>query len=392
MYLDQFYQRFQLDKSLEEETGFNPYYCQIHSGLSDPLIIGGDNFINLASNNYLGLAADERVKKLAAEALNKYGASLCGTPIATGYIDLFQTVEERLARFIGLESALIYPSCYQANNGLFSAVAGKDDLIVIDHFAHSSLVQGAKTAGCKIRPFLHNNLNHLQGILEKSTQYRQVFIVTESVFSTDGTLAPLKEIEDLAEKYHAVTVVDDSHGIGIMGKSGRGALEEWGINDFPGIYTASLGKALANAGGMIAGKKSLINYLRYYSSHLVYSTAVPPAVLGGINKVLDIIQEDFGEISGRMWQFKDLLSRSLVSAGFKITEGKAPITSICTGSSQDTIILAKKFYQHRVLTTPFIAPSVPAQEGKVRLIAGANLKEQTINQVLEIIQEIGQEL
>lgn len=381
-----------LDIRLAEQTGFNPYYREIQSGLSDPVLVDGKNFINLASNNYLGLAADERVKEAAIEAIEKYGVSLCGTPIATGYIDLFKILEEKLASFIGLESSIIFPSCYQANNGLFAAVAGKEDLIVVDHYAHSSLVQGARAAGCRIRPFLHNNLDHLSGVLEKSAKYRQIFIVTESVFSTDGSIAPLKEIIDLSAKYHAIPVVDDSHGIGTIGKRGRGILEECGITDFQGIYTASLGKALANMGGIISGKKELIDYLRYYCPHLVYSTAVPPAVLGGVSKVLDIIEEDFEKISFKMRKYKSLLTQCLVTAGFKLAEGKAPITSICTGRDEDTVILAKRFYEHQVLTTPFIFPSVPANEGKVRLIAGANLGEETINQVLEIVKKIGCQL
>jgi len=392
MVLSQFYHRFKLDQSLLGQTGFNPYYRGIQSELSDSVIVEGERFINLASNNYLGLAADERVKASAIKALDKYGTSLCGTPIATGYIDLFGAVEERLAKFIGLEASIILPSCYQANNGLFSVIAGKEDLILIDHYAHSSLVQGAKAAGCKIRPFLHNNMDHLSSILEKSFQHRQIFIVTESVFSTDGSIAPLKEILQLGDKYHAVPVVDDSHGIGTIGKKGRGILEEAGIVDYPGIYSASLGKALANSGGMISGKKDLIDYLRYYCPHLVYSTAIAPSVLGGIAKVLDIIEEEYDEIKGRMWRYKNLLSQGLLDQGFKLADGKAPITSICTGSSIETINLAKRFYQEKVLTTPFIAPSVPANEGKVRLIAGGNLKEETIYQVLEIIKKIGHEL
>lgn len=394
MDLNQFYQRFQLDKSLEKCTEFTPYYREIQSGLSDPLVVEGESFINLASNNYLGLAGDARVKKAAMEAIEKYGTSLCGTPIATGYIDLFKSLEERLANFVGLESALILPSCYQANNGLFTAIAGKEDLILIDHYAHSSLVQGVKAAGSRIRPFLHNNMEHLQDILKKSAGYRQIFLVTESIFSTDGSIAPIKDIVYLAGKYGAVPVIDDSHGIGVLGKTGRGILEEMkiGIGDYPGIYTASLGKALANTGGIIAGRKDLMDYLRYYLPHLVYSTAVSPAVLAGIDKVLEIMKEDCENILGRLWKYKSLLSEGLSAAGFKLAEGKAPITSILTGSEEKTIKLAKEFYANKVMTTPFIFPSVPANEGKVRLIAGANLKEETINQLLGIIKKMGQKI
>lgn len=386
-----FYRRYRLDKSLEEQTGFNPYYHKIRSGLSHPVLVDGESFMDLASNNYLGLAADPRVKAAAVAAVEKYGASLCGTPVATGYSDLFHRVEERLARFVGLDAAILLPSCYQANNGLFFAIAGKEDLIVIDHDAHSSLIQGARAAGCRIRPFLHHDVQHLTGILEKSRSYRQVFVVTESVFSTDGTIAPWKEIVRVAEKYHAVPVVDDSHGIGVIGKGGGGILEEAGTAGYPGIYTASLGKALANSGGMIAGKKELIDYLRYYCPHLVYSTALPPAVLGGIDKVLDLVEEDFFGLSRPMWHNKDLLSQCLFANGFPLTEGQAPITSICTGSAADTIRLAQRFYENRVLTTPFIPPAVPPRGGKVRLIAGGGLPEAVMDQVLAVIEKMGRE-
>jgi len=254
-----FYQGLKVDKSLAEKIGFNPYYCNLESGLDDPLIIDGKPFINLASNNYLGLAADARVKQAMIAAILKYGASLCGTPIATGNIDLYQQTEAELARFVGLEAAVVLPSCYQANNGLFTAVAGKDDLIVVDHFAHSSLIQGVKAVGCKIRPFLHNDMDHLQQILKQASKYRHTFIVTESVFSTEGSIAPLNEIVKLAIQYGAIPVVDDSHGIGVIGQGGRGILAESNLGDFQGIYTASLGKALANGGGVIAGKAKATN-------------------------------------------------------------------------------------------------------------------------------------
>ncbi|WP_291634766.1 pyridoxal phosphate-dependent aminotransferase family protein [Clostridium sp.] len=392
MSFDKFYERYKLDKNIVEKIGFNPYYRELKSALSDPISIEGENFINLASNNYLGLADDERVKEAACRAIKSYGTSLCGTPIATGYIDLFKAVEDKLSVFIGLESSILLPSCYQANNGLFSAIAGKEDLIIVDHYAHSSLIEGIKAVGCRIRPFRHNNMEHLEQILKQNSKYRQSFIVTESVFSTDGTIAPFKEIVALASKYNALPIIDDSHGLGVIGKSGKGILEEASIDNYRGIYTASLGKAFANSGGIIAGPKSIIEYLRYYCPHLVYSTALPPSSLGGIEKVIDIIEKDFDNISKRMWNYRNNISNCLTLNGFKLAEGKAPITSIVTRSSGATIYLAKKFYENKILTTPFIAPSVPLNQGRVRLIAGANLKEESIEKVLKIIKNIGMEL
>lgn len=387
-----FYKSLNVDKSLADKYDFNPYYCGIESSLTDPLIVDGEEFINLASNNYLGLAADKRVTQAIASAAVEYGASMCGTPIATGSMVLLKRLEDRLAAFSGLEEAVIFPSGYQANCALFLSLAQAEDLIIIDHYAHASLIQGVRLVGCKVKPFLHNNPDHLKKLLEKAADYRRVFVVTESVFSTEGTVAPFDEIVDLCKQYDAVPVIDDSHGIGVLGKTGRGILEEKNIVDFNGIYTASLGKALANAGGFISGKRQLIEYLKYSCPGLIYSTALPPPVLAGIDAVLDIIGTEFSAISGRMWEYKRMISQCLLDNGYTLTNGQAPITSILIKDLEQCARMAKAIHANRILATPFIPPSVPPNENKIRLIAGANLSEDTIRKALDIFQKIAKEL
>ncbi|HZK53940.1 MAG TPA: pyridoxal phosphate-dependent aminotransferase family protein [Desulfosporosinus sp.] len=389
MTLRDFYKRLSLDESLVKVADHNPYYQRIDSGLNRRIRVNGHEMIDLASNNYLGLATDSRVKLAAIEAVQKYGVSLCGTPIATGYIDLYQRLEAKLSSFVGLEQTLILPSCYQANNGLFGSIAGPQDLIVVDRFAHSSLIQGIKASGAKMRPFLHNNLEHLESILQRSTGYRQILVVTESVFSTEGSIAPYREIVQLCKAYHAVPVIDDSHGIGVIGKSGRGILEQQGIKGYQGVYTASLGKGLANSGGIISGQKVLIDYLKYYCPHLVYSTALPPAVLAGVEAVLDILHYEFDRLKKRLTLYQQAIYESLIEGGFTVASSEAPINSIQAGSKEATFILAKKLYENGILSTPFIEPSVPIGEGRVRLIAGANLTEDTVAEVSAIIKRIG---
>jgi len=391
MCVESYYKTLTIDKSVAEKLNFNPYYPVIESGLEDPLIMNGDRFINLASNNYLGIACDQRIKRAMIEGVEKYGASMCGTPIATGYVDVFGRVERRLADFVGLEDATLFPSCYQANAGIFSVLVERADAIVVDHYAHSSLIGGVKTAGCRVLPFKHNSIEHLETILRQTSGFRQVFVVTESVFSTEGSIAPFDEIVRLCDEYGAIPVIDDSHGIGVIGNGGRGILEKKNITSFTGIYTASLGKALANFGGMVAGKAELIDYLRYACSSLIYSTALPPSILLGIEKTLDIVETEFPVISVKMWQYKNLVSRRLESLGIPLAAGTAPITSVACGGFEQTIRFSKQLYENRILSTPFVPPSVPQGMGRVRLIAEANLKDRSVERALKAFESIAEE-
>jgi glycine C-acetyltransferase len=367
---------------------FNPYYPSLQSGLIDPIIVENKNFINLASNNYLGLACDKQVINASIAVMQEYGTSMCATPIASGYPDCYQSVEQKLKNFLNLDSLIIYPSCYQANNGIFSVLVNKEDIVIIDQFAHSSLIEGVRCVGCKIRPFKHNDLDSLEKNLRRSRVRGQVFVITESVFSTEGSIAPLKGIVELCDRYDAIPIVDDSHGIGVIGKSGKGILEFEEIRDYRGIYTASLGKAMANTGGLVGGPKVIIEYLKYFSSHLIYSTAIPPAVLGGLDKVLDIIDEDFQDRSKIMWNYKERISEALEYSGFELSNSRTPITSIVGGNSLNTINISKRLYEKRILSTPFIFPSVPSNGGRIRLIAGANLKEEHVDYVVEILKSM----
>lgn len=381
-------ERLSVEDTVLKKFNFNPYYLSICSEQTDPLIVNGREMINLSTNNYLGFSNDSRIKAAYISAINKYGVSMCATPVAGGYTELFNETRKKLSSFIGIEDVLVYPSCYQANNGIFSAVVRKDDIVIFDRFCHSSLIQGIRSVGCKNLPFSHNNMENLEYLLKRFSHYPKIFVVTESVFSTEGAIAPFNKINSLCQQYNAVPVVDDSHGIGVIGKKGKGIISHSEIEDFNGIYTTSLGKALANNCGVIGGSKELIYFLSYYSSHLIYSTAVSPAVLAGINTTLDLVEEEFDVRSKTIYYYSGVIKNSLLKNGFNIVNGKAPINSIVAGSSDDTISLAKKLFDKGILSTPFVYPSVRKNEGKIRLIAGANLQESSIAKALDIFNEI----
>jgi 7-keto-8-aminopelargonate synthetase-like enzyme len=379
-----FLENLKISDQLVKRIGFNPYYHIIESALNDPLIVGGDEFINLASNNYLGLANDMRIKNSMIEGLLKYGVSMCATPIASGYTDMYERVRKKLADYAGIDDCLIFPSCYQANNGLFMAIVNKKDVVIVDQYAHSSLIEGIKATGCKIRPFLHNNLASLEKNLIHSKEHKNIFVVTESVFSTEGTISPMHEINALCQKYDAIPVVDDSHGLGVIGKNGKGILSYSKIFDYDGIYTASLGKAFANTGGIIGGNKELIGYLKYYCSHFVYSTVLPPVIIAGIEKTTEII-ENFFEILSCSLNVNTMILKNGIKDNFNLSQSQAPITSIICGTTEQTILFSKYLFENKILSTPFVYPSVPKNGGLVRMITGANLKPETIIKAVGII-------
>ena len=378
----QFYQALSIDKSPLEALGFNPYYQPLEGlGHGRPRIKGKPYF-DLASNDYLGLASDGRIQSAIIDAVQKYGSSMCGTPIATGYAEILAELERTLSRFAGLEAAVVFPSCYQANVALFSTIATAQDVIIVDHYAHASLAHGIKSVGCKVKPFLHNDLAHLEKQLAVCQGFRQAFVVTESVFSTEGSIAPLEQIADLCKSYNAIPVVDDSHGIGVLGETGRGILEHEALGEYDGIYTASLGKALANAGGMIGGKRVFIEALRYSCPGLIYSTALPPASIAGTLGALRIIEQEYSRLRDRLWGNHQRLCDRLSSLGFGLHAGKAPIAAIRSGAAENTLRLAKEFFDCGILATPFVPPSVPLGRGVLRLIVGAKLNAQAVEALM----------
>lgn len=379
--------KLHIDTSLAKDLSFNPYYAQLENGLGDKARLTGLSILDLASNNYLGLANDPRVLTAAKAALEDNGLSLCGTPIATGSNRLYNDLCRKLEMFLGLERVMIYPSCYQANMGLFTSLAGKQDVILVDQFAHASLLQGISIPGCKVMPFLHNNMSHLKKLLGRCEKYRRILIVSESVFSTRGTICPLAQIHTLAQEYGALTVIDDSHGIGVLGPHGHGILEHENIQSFSGIYTASLGKALAGQGGVVAASAEIIDYLRYSNETLIYSTALAPPIIGGLLEILRIIDMEFSEKQLILDSNKTQLLRSASKAGLKTIAGEAPIIGVKQGSDRSTLLLARELFKRGVFSTPFLSPSVPPNQGVVRLIANAGLCEKKINQACNALEE-----
>lgn len=376
------------EDKLIKKLMFNPYYQKINSGAELYAKINGEKFLNLASNNYLALATDSRIINRMKNALDKYGASMCGTPIACGNADIYQQATEYVSKFLGLEDAILFPSCYQANMAIIGSLVKSNDVVFVDRFAHSSLIEGIKSTGCKIKPFKHNSVEYLQKLIKRSENFNNRFVVTESVFSTEGSIAPFDEIYDLAQTNEVISIIDDSHGIGVIGETGKGILEEKKIENFDGIYTASTGKALGVSGGIVSSSYKVIEFFKYYSSSLIYSTALAPALIAGTLQSLQIINIEGKKMVQTLSQNKRYLSEKLQKSGFNLMNSEAFICSILTGSNENTFRVCKSLFEKNILTTPFIYPSVSKNKGIIRMIPRIDLSQNQMDYVIRSFEEI----
>ncbi len=373
------------EERLVQELNCNPYYQTFHSGADLYTLLNGCKYLNLASNNYLALANNPLVIGAMKSALDKYGASLCGTPVACGKVDIYEQAAQSFCRFLGLEEAILYPSCYQANVSVMKAVIKPEDVVFVDRCAHASLVEGIKASGCKIKPFKHNDVQHLEELIKKSKAYANRFVATESVFSTEGSIAPFDEIYRLAMQHDVIPIIDDSHGIGVIGNSGKGILEEKHIHHYEGIYTASTGKALGISGGVVCGSQQMIKFLRYSCPGLLYSTAIPPTLIAGTIKALEIISSKGPEMVRMLRMHKTYLSAKLHDQGFTIVPGEASICSLVAGTNEKTFKIYQTLYYAKILTTPFIFPSVAKNRGIIRMIPRIDLGKGQLDHVIETL-------
>ena len=385
-----FLSQFNFDKSLAEEVGFNPYFQSIDSGMGAHVQLQGKSLINLGTNDYLGLSNKPEIKAAARDAMEEFGVSMCGTPIVIGQSALNAKLEAELARFLKQDDALVYPSCYQCNMGVFSVLANEQDVILFDKDVHSSLMNGISLTKAKWRTFPHNDLERLEDLLKNTQDRRMRFIVFEGLYSTGGDYPDLSKIIELAKKYDAFTIIDDSHGVGILGDTGRGVVELYDAFKEIDLITISLGKAIGTFGGALAGREQIVDFFRYSSSMYFYSTALPPAIAGATIEALKYIDQAQEE-RDKIKRYANKMYGALKEMGYTLTESESPLFSVLSKTSEETFALTKQLYERGVYAVPFIPPSVPRDAPRIRLTFNAYLSVSDIDQAIPVFKEISEE-
>jgi 8-amino-7-oxononanoate synthase len=352
--------------------------------------LGGRVLLNLSSNDYLGLSQDPRLINAAQDAAARWGVGAGASRLVAGHLALHREVETELAAFKGTEAAVIFSTGYMANLGAISALAGPGDMVFCDKLNHASIYDGIKLSGAGLARFPHRDLNRLEDLLQKAGPGRRL-IVTDSVFSVDGDLAPLKDLVQLKERYGAVLMVDEAHATGVLGPGGAGLAEELGLTHRVEVHMGTFSKALGSLGGYVAGDQRLIDYLHNRARSFIYSTAMPPPVLGAIGAALNVVAQEPERRSYLLAEAKTF-REALIQAGFDLLGSETQIVPVLVGENARTLELAGRLRERGLLAVAFRPPTVTPGRARVRFSLSAAHSREDLAAAREAITEAGREM
>jgi glycine C-acetyltransferase len=352
----------------------------------------GREMINLCANNYLGLANHPEVLKAAHDALARYGYGVASVRFICGTQSVHRELEERLSAYLSMEDTILYSSCFDANGGLFETLLDEQDAVISDALNHASIIDGIRLCKARRLRYANNDLNELEQALKDSQGARVRMIATDGVFSMDGSIARLKEICDLADRYGALVMVDDSHATGFMGARGRGSHELRGVVGRIDILTGTLGKALGGAsGGYVAARKEIVGWLRQRSRPYLFSNSIPPPVAAATLRVLDLL-EGSADLRERLHANARYYRAQMQSLGFDLLPGEHPIIPIMLGEAPLAVDLAERVQEQGAYVVAFSFPVVPHGKARIRTqISAAHSREQ-LDQVIRAFQSAGRDL
>jgi glycine C-acetyltransferase len=352
----------------------------------------GRDVINLASNNYLGLAAHPRMREAAARAAAEFGAGSGAVRTIAGTMSMHVELEGRFAAFKGAEAAIMFQSGFTANSGTVAAILSKGDVIVSDQLNHASIIDGARLSRAEIQVFPHKDASAADGLLEETkAPGRRQLLITDGVFSMDGDIAPLPDLVEVAEKHGAIMMIDDAHASGVLGKNGRGTVDHFELHGRVDVQVGTLSKAIGALGGFIAGPQHLIDWLVNRGRPFLFSTSAPPAVAAACIEALNILEEEPDRVD-RLWDRTRFFKQGLTNLGFDTGASETPITPVIAGEEVTAVELAKGLWEEGVFTPAIVFPTVPKGRSRVRTIVTAEHAEEDLQEALDAFGRVGSRL
>ncbi len=361
----------------------------LNSGTGATVQLGGRSIILLCSNDYLGLAMHPAVIQAAVHATEQYGSGAGASRLICGTLPPHEELESALARFKGTESALLFGSGYLANLGIIPRLIGHKGLILADRLCHASLIDGCRLSGADFRVYRHRDSSHVELLLKQRSSNRPALIVTDGLFSMDGDLAPLPELASLAKRYDAMLYVDDAHGTGIMGPTGRGTLEHFGVEQEIPFHMGTLGKALGSSGAYLAGPRDTVEYLLNTARPFLFTTASPPSTAAAAGAALAVIQQE-PERRARLWSNRQRLFHGLQRMGFRMTETVSPILPILIGDAASAVTFAEQLLTYGAYAPAIRPPTVPDNSSRIRVTVTSEHTTDHIDAVLRAFESAGQ--
>jgi glycine C-acetyltransferase len=352
----------------------------------------GREVINLASNNYLGLCNHPKLQEAAIAAIEKYGVGSGAVRTIAGTMRIHMELEEKIARFKGVEACVVFQSGFTANAGTVSSILGKEDFILSDELNHASIIDGARLSRAKIKVFRHKDVAHAEELL-KEIQHEpgRKLVITDGVFSMDGDIGPVDKLADLCDKYGAIMMVDDAHASGVLGRNGRGSVDHFGCTQRVDVQVGTLSKAIGVLGGYVCGSKDLIDYLYHRARPFLFSTSHPPSVAASCIAAFNILENEPDRIE-RLWTNTKYFQEQLTLAGFNIggrttPKSETPITPIIVGDGRKTMEYSRALFEQGLMATGIAFPTVPEGKARVRCIMTSEHTRGQIDKALEILTQ-----
>ncbi|NBG89170.1 glycine C-acetyltransferase [Isachenkonia alkalipeptolytica] len=356
------------------------------------ILLNGKKVINLSSNNYLGFANHPKLKEAAIKGVEEYGVGSGAVRTIVGNMDIHEELEKTLAEFKREEAVMVYQSGFNCNAGTIQAITGKGDLIISDELNHASIIDGARLSRADKTVYKHADMKDLERILkEKRDQYTNVLIITDGVFSMDGDIAPLPEIVELAEKYKAMTYVDDAHGSGVLGESGRGTVDHFGLHGRVDFTIGTLSKAIGVVGGYVAGSNTMKEWLSHRGRPILFSTSLPPAAVCAISEAVKLLMSTT-EFTDKLWENGRYFKDRMKEAGFDIGNSGTPITPVMVGEEEVTMKFSKGLLDRGVFVSGIVFPTVPKGTGRLRCMVTAGHTKEQLDQAVETFVSVGKEM
>ncbi|MBI1860638.1 MAG: aminotransferase class I/II-fold pyridoxal phosphate-dependent enzyme [Deltaproteobacteria bacterium] len=379
------------DPDKVKALGVYPYFRPIEGTAGNQVIVGGRRKIMIGSNNYLGLANDERVIDAAQAALRKYGSGCTGSRFLNGTLDIHGQLEEALAQFLEREACLVFSTGFFANEGALVTLCEEGDFILCDRENHASIVDGCRASRAKTVPFAHNSAESLRRRLKRLPPEGGKLVVMDGVFSMSGDIIDLPAMKAVADEYGAKLYVDEAHSLGVVGPKGKGTVHQFGLNDSVDLVMGTFSKSLGSQGGFIAGPRPIIEYLKHKCRCFIFTASLAPAISGGVLKALELMQEETWRIDA-LWKNTHRMHEGFRSIGFNIGTTQTPIVPLLIGSEMKAFVFSQKLFDAGIFTTPAIFPAVRYGEAIVRTSYMATHTEDELSYVLETCERVGKEL